>query len=222
MAMVCCLACRSHPRIFISASSVPNLCVGHHKVYSGRREADVVMSSTNPARGFAARIRRMANRATGILSRLTFVVCGIVSVLMGNLYRAVLGAPGPIVYGHWDVRSLSLILVGGFAVVLAMLPSSWFAMRPGDQSRSAVPLKVLGGFAAFSYLLTVGLFFVPSSWHPSPWLLFSLWPTCVLTITVDPSLSSVLFLLAPLDAAIHGAVGAIVGSVVVFVRNRTH
>jgi hypothetical protein len=181
-----------------------------------------MFTTIDPARGFAARIRRMANRASGILSRLTFVMCGIVSVLMGNLYRAVLGAPGPVVYGHWNVRSLSLIVVGGFAVVLAMLPSSWFAMRSGDQSRSLVPLKVLNGFAASSYLLTLALFFAPSSWHLSPWLLFSLCPAFVLTITVDPSLSSVLFLLAPLDAAIHGSVGAIVGSVVVFVRRRTH
>jgi hypothetical protein len=45
MAMVCCFACRSHPRIFISASFVPSLLVGYRKVYSARREADVVMSS---------------------------------------------------------------------------------------------------------------------------------------------------------------------------------
>jgi hypothetical protein len=45
MAMVCCFACRSHPRIFISASFVPSFLVGYRKVYSGRREADVVMSS---------------------------------------------------------------------------------------------------------------------------------------------------------------------------------
>src|ERR1017187_2307039 len=51
IAMVCCFACRSHPTIFISASSVPSLWVRHHKVYSGRREADVVMSSVgNSAR----------------------------------------------------------------------------------------------------------------------------------------------------------------------------
>src|ERR1022692_4021304 len=43
--MDCCFACRSHPRIFISASFVPSFLVGYRKVYSGRREADVVMSS---------------------------------------------------------------------------------------------------------------------------------------------------------------------------------
>jgi hypothetical protein len=45
MAMLCCFACRSQPTIFISASFVPSLLVGYRKVYSARREADVVMSS---------------------------------------------------------------------------------------------------------------------------------------------------------------------------------
>ena len=46
MAMLCCLACRSQPTIFISASFVPSLFGWNPvKVYSGRREADVLMSS---------------------------------------------------------------------------------------------------------------------------------------------------------------------------------
>src|SRR5262249_5675183 len=46
MAMLCCLACRSHPTIFISASFVPSLFgLDNEKVYSGRREAGVLMSS---------------------------------------------------------------------------------------------------------------------------------------------------------------------------------
>src|SRR5260370_42344547 len=45
IAIVCCLACRSQPTIFISASFVPSLWVRHHKVYSGPCEADVVMTS---------------------------------------------------------------------------------------------------------------------------------------------------------------------------------
>src|SRR3989442_12496329 len=54
MAMVCCFACRSHPKIFISASFVPSFLVGYRKVYSGRREADVVMSSVGWIAGVAA------------------------------------------------------------------------------------------------------------------------------------------------------------------------
>jgi hypothetical protein len=50
MAMVGCFACRSHPRIFLSASFVPSFLVGYRKVYSGRREADVVkLSGQNKA-----------------------------------------------------------------------------------------------------------------------------------------------------------------------------
>jgi transposase len=39
----------SQPTIFISASFVPSLLVGYRKVYSARREADVVMSSVTLA-----------------------------------------------------------------------------------------------------------------------------------------------------------------------------
>src|SRR4029077_17250855 len=50
--MVCCFACRSHPRIFISASFVPSLFGCNRKVYSGRREADLVMSSVTAQRAW--------------------------------------------------------------------------------------------------------------------------------------------------------------------------
>ena len=45
MAMVCGFACRLHPGIFISASFAPSLFGSNRKVYSGGREADLVMSS---------------------------------------------------------------------------------------------------------------------------------------------------------------------------------
>ena len=48
LAIVCCLACRSQPTIFISASFVPSLLVGYRKVYSVPCEADVVMTSPTP------------------------------------------------------------------------------------------------------------------------------------------------------------------------------
>ncbi len=65
MAMVCCFACRSHPGIFISASFVPSLFGWNRKVYSGRREADLIMSSVtfqlarhSPAGSVSNRCRR--------------------------------------------------------------------------------------------------------------------------------------------------------------------
>jgi hypothetical protein len=57
MAMVCCLACRSQPTIFISASFVPSLFGWIPQSLLGRCEADVVMTSAtgdfthNPALG---------------------------------------------------------------------------------------------------------------------------------------------------------------------------
>jgi hypothetical protein len=43
-------------------------------------------------------------------------------------------------------------------------------------------------------------------------LVYSLCPACVLTITVDPSLPTILFVLAPLNALVFGAVGGVIGT----------
>jgi hypothetical protein len=46
MAMVCCLACRSHAYNFHLGLLRPErFWLGYRKVYSGRREADVVITS---------------------------------------------------------------------------------------------------------------------------------------------------------------------------------
>ncbi len=146
----------------------------------------------------------------------------MISVLMGNLYRNLTGAPGPVAHGRWDVFPVALMVVGGFAVAIALLPSSWVerVCNTGrdNQCLSSIPIKMLGGFAVFFYLLAVGLYLAPNSWHPSPWLVFSACPACVLTITVDPSLGTVLFLLAPLSAAVYGSLGAAFGFLLVVLR----
>ena len=79
---------------------------------------------------------------------------------------------------------------------------------------------MLGGFAGFSYLLTVALHFVPPSWHPAAQLVYLLCPACVLTITVDPSLATVLLVLAPLNAAVYASLGTVFGCFVLAVRDR--
>ena len=73
IAIVCCFACRSQPTIFISASFVPSLLVGYCKVYSGRRGADVVMSSPTPVLdsyagiGMSGLHRKLLIRITSLL-----------------------------------------------------------------------------------------------------------------------------------------------------------
>lgn len=167
----------------------------------------------------------MVNSSFGIPSRLAFFVCGVISVLMGNLYRNLTGAPGPVAHGRWDVFSVALTVVGGFAAAVALLPSSWVerVCKTGLDNRrlSSIPIKMLGGFAVFSYLLAVGLYFVPPSWHPSPWLVFSVCPACVLAVTVEPSLGTFLLLLATLNAAVYGSLGAAFGFLLVVLRRLT-
>ena len=136
----------------------------------------------------------------------------------------------------WSLFSVALIVVGGFAVAIALLPSSWVEkpckIRPGKHP-SFVPLKMLGCFAVCSYLLSVGFYFAPRSWNPSPQLLFSICPACVLTTAVDDSTLhnfSLLFrggfapvfllLLGPLNAAVYGSLGAALGYVFVIFRKR--
>jgi hypothetical protein len=175
-----------------------------------------------------AKIPRMSNRLIGISSRCILFVCGAVTVLMGNLHRSLLFLK-PLVPGNstpvsWYLFPVALMVVGGSVMVIALLPTSWVAEKSTRPNRIAlaftsVPVKMFGAFALFSYLLTVGLdLLAPVSWHPSPTLVFSLCPACVLTITVDPSLVSVLLILAPLDGAVYGSFGALVGFVLVILR----
>ena len=163
----------------------------------------------------------MANSLIGIPSRLAFFVCGLISVSVSRVFWALQGL-NPAPNGRWSLFSAALMVVGGFDVVIALLPSSWVEnvckVKRGEQRRSSAPLKMLGGFAVFFYLLTVALNFAPHSWHPSPQLVYAACPACVLTITVDPSLGTVLLLLAPLNAAVYGSLGAALGYVLFVLR----
>jgi hypothetical protein len=73
-------------------------------------------------------------------------------------------------------------------------------------------LKIVGGFAAFGYLVAIGLYFVPPSSHLSLKVLYALWPAAFL-ITVsmtDPSFGAVALLLGQLNAVWYGFVGLVI------------
>lgn len=166
----------------------------------------------------------MRSRPARIASRLAFFLCGAVSLLISRVYRAIQGLAHAYsgLQGHWSIFSGVLLVVGGFAVIIALLPSSWIERRSasGNEQPSLIPIKMLAGFALFSYILTVGLDFVPLRWHPDPQLAFLVCPACALTITIDPALGTVLLLLAPLSAAVYGSLGGGLGYLLVAVRNR--
>jgi hypothetical protein len=100
-------------------------------------------------------------------------------------------------------------------VTIAVLPRSWIAKvckrdREDAQLFSA-PLKWLGSFAAIAYLLALLAYLAPHSWDLNPTLLLSLCPMYFVKLAVDPSLVTVFFMLAPMNAAAYGALGVSLG-----------
>jgi hypothetical protein len=169
------------------------------------------------------KIRRMAIGLTRLAFRLALILCGLISLSLSRAFRSFQGVM-PDADVKWPEFSIALMLIGGAAVVIALLPSSWrdklCKIDPDTQDRSSIPIKPLACFAGFSYLLTVGLNFAPLNWHLTKQAAFLLCPACVLTITVDPSFRAVLLVLAPLNAAVFGSLGAILGCCYLAVRNR--
>jgi hypothetical protein len=72
-------------------------------------------------------------------------------------------------------------------------------------------LKVVLAFMILGYVVAMALHFAPSKWHASPAFVFTVCPPALLTITVDPSFTSVAVILAPLNALLYGLVGLLIG-----------
>jgi len=120
------------------------------------------------------------------------------------------GAELPV-QSEWVIFAVALGLVGGFSVVVGLMPRSWIAKackRDRDDERLfSAPLKVLGGFAAISYLVALVAYLAPHRWDLDPQFMLALCPLYFVKMTFDPSLVAVLFLLAPMNAAVYGALG---------------
>lgn len=155
----------------------------------------------------------------GMPSRVALIVCGLISVALSRMYLA-LRSLDPVAHGSWSVFSIVLLVLGGLAIFIALMPGSWVEKlcKIELSKPSLLPIKMLGSFAIVSYLTIVGLSFAPHSWHPSPRFAFSICPACALTITVDPSLGTVMLGLAPLSAAVYGSLGGVLGYASVVLR----
>ena len=75
--------------------------------------------------------------------------------------------------------------------------------------RLARILKVLGISSAAGYAVAMALYIAPARWGLPPMLVFSLCPSALASFTVDPSASSVAFVLAPINAAIYAVAGTL-------------
>jgi hypothetical protein len=152
----------------------------------------------------------MSGRALNITSRVIFFLCGATSFLTCLPYAMLRGIGLPW-QSEWIVFLFWLALLGFVGVVTAVLPGSWLAKlwrrdreEPGLFSQ---PLKLLAIFAAVFYLLALVAYFAPHSWNLDAQLMFALCPLYLVKMTFDPSLVAVLFLLAPMNAAVYGCLG---------------
>jgi hypothetical protein len=156
----------------------------------------------------------MAGRAIRITSRIVFFVCGLISLLTCAPYVMLRGAELPV-QSEWVIFAVALAVVGLFSLTVAVLPRSWIAKvcnKDRDDARLfSVPLKLLGVFAAIAYLVALVAFLAPHRRNLDPQLMFSLCPLYFVKMTFDPSLVAVLFLLAPMNAAVYGSLGLTLG-----------
>jgi hypothetical protein len=158
----------------------------------------------------------MSGRGIRATARIAFLLCGLVSLVTGAPYVMLRGADLPV-QSEWVGFAAVLALVGIFSVTVAVLPRSWIA-KIGKKDRDdtqlfATPLKVLGLFAAVFYLLALVAYLSPNRWELNPQLMLLLCPMYFLKMTFDPSLVATFFLLAPMNAAVYGAIGTTLGYV---------
>jgi hypothetical protein len=166
----------------------------------------------------------MSGRIIRTTSRIAFFLCGLISLFTGVPFLMLRGAELPV-QSEWIIFVVTLAVVGIFSVTVAVLPRSWIvkACRKDrdDEQLFSAPLKWLEGFAAGSYLVAVVAYLAPHSWNLDPQLMFSLCPLYFVKMTFDPSLVTTFFLLAPMNAAVYGSLGLILGYAWLAFRKRT-
>jgi hypothetical protein len=156
----------------------------------------------------------MSGRTIRTISRIVFFLCGGTSLFTGFPYVLLQGSDMPV-HRAWFLFPVALGVVGVFSVTVAVLPRSWIAKAcrrdRDDQRLFAAPLTLLVIFAVISYLLALLAYLAPHSWDLNPTLMLSLCPMYFLKLTFDPSLTTVFFMLAPMNAAAYGALGVMLG-----------
>jgi hypothetical protein len=165
----------------------------------------------------------MSARAIRVTSRVGFVGCGLVSLFTSVPYLMLRGIGLPI-QSEWSVFVVALALLGILSLAVGVLPRAWIA-RACKQGGEEVwvfsaPLKMLCAFAASAYLVAIFAFFAPHTWNLNPQLMLALCPMYFVKMTIDPSPWSVYCLLAPMNAAVFGSVGVVVGYGLLVFRGR--
>jgi len=169
-------------------------------------------------------MRSMSGRVIRITARMVFFVCGIVSLLNTVPYVLLRGSELPV-ESEWIIFAVALGLLGILSVVAAVLPRSkiaeWCNTNRDDERLFSMPLKTFALFAAISYGVALVAYFAPHTWNLNPHLMLALCPLYFVKMTIDPSPLEAFFLLAPINAAVFGALGIIVAYAWFAIRGRT-
>ena len=156
----------------------------------------------------------MAGRAFRVTSRIVFFLCGLISLLTGVPYAILRGVELPF-QSEWVIFVAALAVIGGFSVAVALLPSlciaKWCKKTRDDRRLYAVPLKLLGIFAAIAYFVALGAYFAPRNWNLNAQFMLLLCPMYFVKMTIDPSPVPIFLLLAPMNAAVYGSFGLTLG-----------
>jgi len=165
----------------------------------------------------------MPGRAVRITARITFLLCGLISLFTAVPYAMLRGEDLPV-QSEWVIFVVALALVGVFSLTPAVLPRSWIAKAcqkdRDDEQLFSAPLRLLGGFAASFYAVALFAYFAPHRWNLDPQLMLSLCPMYLVRMTIDPSPVPIFFLLAPLNAGVYGALGTTLGYALLAFRGR--
>jgi len=166
----------------------------------------------------------MSGRTVSITSRIVFLVCGLTTLFSAFPYVMLRGEGLPF-QSEWVVFAVVLGLLGLFSVLVGVVPRSLIAKAcrrdRDDRQLFSAPLKLVGIFAAIGYLVALVAHFSPHTWNVNPQLMLAVCPMYVVKMTIDPSPETIFFLLAPMNAAVYGALGLTLGYVWLALHQQT-
>ena len=161
-------------------------------------------------------MRCVSTRALKITSRILFWICGLTSLLTAYLYVSEQGEDMPV-QSEWVIFAVALGFIGLVSIAAGTIPRSWIAkVCKTDRDNRALfskPLKLLAVFAGIAYLMACFGFFAPHTWRLNLQVMLILCPMYLVKTLIDPSLVWIFLVLAPMNAAVYGALGLTLGYV---------